>query len=178
MKVCDADSHALEPMSIWQEYVEPRYRAAAPRMVLDEHNIERMIIDDKVMTPGPFPLGGVGIPGGLTDPAVARSTTYDKAHPGGWDPVRRLQDMDAEGIDRTVIYTSVGLFFGGDEDPRLIGALCRAYNNWIADFCKHAPDRFHALALVPLMDIEGAVVEARRAIEELGMRGVMLRPNP
>lgn len=34
------------------------------------------------------------------------------------------------------------------------------------------------MASVPLMDIEAAVVEARRAIEELGLEGVMLRANP
>jgi len=178
MKVCDADSHAVEPMSIWQEYVEPKYRAGAPRVIIDENNIERLVIGDTVMAPGPFPIGGVGTPGGLTDPVAARSTTYAKAYPGGWDAAIRLKDMDAEGIATTVIYTSIGLFFGGDEDPLLMGALCRAYNNWIADFCKQAPDRFAAVALVPLMDIEASIIEARRAIEKLGLRGVMLRPNP
>ncbi|HWU89453.1 MAG TPA: amidohydrolase family protein [Kofleriaceae bacterium] len=165
-------------MDMWQEYVEPKYRADAPRLIIDDDQIERMVIGGKVMTPGPFPIGGVGTPRGLHDPADVRSTTWAKAHPGGWDARKRLADMDAEGIHRTVIYTSVGLFFGGDEDPGLIGALCRAYNNWIADFCKQAPDRFAAMAVVPLMDVETAVVEARRAIGQLGLKGVMLRPNP
>jgi predicted TIM-barrel fold metal-dependent hydrolase len=163
---------------MWQEYVEPKYRADAPRLIVDEHGIERMVIAGKVMNPGPFPIGGVGVPGGLSDPVAARSTTYDKAYSGGWDAARRLADMDAEGVDRTVIYTSIGLFFGGDEDPSLMAALCRAYNNWIADFCKQAPERFAAMALVPLMDIEAAIVETRRAVEQLGLKGVMLRPNP
>lgn len=178
MKVCDADSHALEPMSMWQEYVEPKYRAGAPRLIIDENNIERMVIGEMLMAPGPFPIGGVGTPGGLTDPIAVHSTTWDKAYPGGWDVNVRLKDMDAEGIHRTVIYTSVGLFFGGDQDPKLIGALCRAYNNWIADFCKQDPERFSAMAIVPLMDIEAATSEARRAIEQLGLKGVMVRPNP
>src|SRR5262245_56292317 len=78
MGVCDADSHALEPMAMWQEYVEPRYRARAPRLFVDEIGIERMEIDGKVMNPGPFPLGGVALPGGLSDPVTARSNTYDK----------------------------------------------------------------------------------------------------
>jgi predicted TIM-barrel fold metal-dependent hydrolase len=178
MRVFDADSHASEPTEMWQEYVEPRYRARAPRLFVDEQGIERMSIDDKVMTPGPFALGGVATPGGLSDPDAARTTRYRDARPGGWDAALRLADMDAEGIDRTVIYTSVGLFFGGDEDPQLMAALCRAYNNWVADHCKQDPDRLFAMALVPLMDVEAAAVEARRAIEQLGLRGVMMRPNP
>jgi predicted TIM-barrel fold metal-dependent hydrolase len=178
MKVCDADSHALEPMSMWQEYVEPRYRDAAPRLVIDENNIERLMIGGEVMGPKSFPMGGVGTPGGLTDPVAVKSTTYEKAYPGGWDAAIRIKDMDAEGIHQTVIYTSICLFLGGDQDPLLNGALCRAYNNWIADFCKQAPDRFRAMAVVPLMDIEASVVEARRAIGQLGLKGVMIRPNP
>jgi len=178
MKVCDADSHALEPMGMWQEYVEPKYRARAPRLFIDENGIERMLIDDKVMNPGPFALGGVALPGGLTDPVAARTIGLEDGHPGGWDVARRLKDMDSEGIDTTVIYTSVGLFFGGDEDPLLMGALCRAYNSWIADLCKQAPDRLAAVAIVPLMDVEASVVELRRAVEQLGLKGVMIRPNP
>lgn len=178
MKVCDSDSHALEPMDMWLEYVEPAYRWGVPRLIRDENNIERMVVGDKVMAPGPFPIGGVGTPQGLRDPAAVKDTTWERAYPGGWDAKIRLKDMDAEGIDHTVIYTSVGLFFGGDEDPGLIGALCRAYNNYIADFCKQSPNRFSAMAIVPLMDIEASVVEARRAIEQLGLKGVMLRPNP
>jgi len=178
MKVCDADTHALEPMEMWQEYVEPKFRAGAPRLIIDENNIERMVVGEKVMAPGPFPIGGVGYPGGLTRPEDIRSITWDKAYPGGWDAVVKLRDMDSEGVYNTVIYTSVGLFFGGDEEPQLVGALCRAYNNWIADFCKKSPDRFKAMAIVPLMDVEASVVEARRAIEQLGLTGIMLRPNP
>jgi uncharacterized protein len=178
MKVFDADTHVLEPMGMWQEYVEPKFRDAAPRLVYDEKNIERMVIGDKVMNPGPFSLGGIGIPGGMADPVISTSTPYEKAYPGGWDVTRRLQDMDAEGVYRQVMYTSVGLFFGGNEEPKLMGALCRAYNTWVADFCKQAPDRLFALAIVPLMDIEASLVEVRRAVEKLGLKGVMLRPNP
>jgi predicted TIM-barrel fold metal-dependent hydrolase len=178
MKIFDADTHVLEPMGMWQEYVEPKFRDAAPRLVYDEKNIERMVIGDKVMNPGPFSLGGIGIPGGMADPVISISTPYEKAYPGGWDVTRRLQDMDAEGVYRQVMYTSVGLFFGGNEEPKLMGALCRAYNTWVADFCKQAPDRLFALAIVPLMDVETSILEARRAVEKLGLKGVMLRPNP
>jgi uncharacterized protein len=178
MRVFDADTHALEPMEMWQEYVEPRHRADAPRMIFDENNVERMVVGGKIMNPGPFMLGAIGSPGGLADATKARSTPYAQAHPGGWDATRRLADMDAEGVTKTAIYTSVGLFFGGDEDPVVMAALCRAYNSWISDHCKQAPERLFALAIVPLMDIEAAIVEARRAVEQLGLKGIMLRPNP
>jgi len=162
---------------MWQEYVEPKYRELAPQLVLDDNKIERMVIGGKVMNPGPFALGGFGVPGGMHDPVASRTTTWEKAHPGGWDIGVRLKDMDQEGIDHSVIYTSVGLFLGGDGDPLLTGALCRAYNNWISDFCKQAPGRLSALAIVPLMDIEASVAEVRRAVEQLGLKGVMIRPN-
>ncbi len=31
-KVIDADGHILEPVDMWDNYMEPKYRARAPRM--------------------------------------------------------------------------------------------------------------------------------------------------
>ena len=48
------------------------------------------------------------------------------------------------------------------EDPDVAYALARAYNDWIADFCKAAPDRLFAAAMVPLQNMDYAVEELRR----------------
>ena len=50
------------------------------------------------------------------------------------------------------------------EDPDVAYALARAYNDWIADFCKAAPERLFAAAMVPLqnMDYHGRGAAAGR----------------
>ncbi len=177
-KVVDADGHVVEPMNMWQEYVEAPYRDLAPRVARDEEGYERIMIGGKLLGRGPFSLGAALVPGGLANPENRMRKSYDQAQPGGWDPHMRVKDMDVDGIDIAVLYPTVGLFFGGVEDAGLAAALCRAYNNWLADYCKAYPDRLVGVAVVPIQEVEEAVREARRAVEKLGMRGVMIRPNP
>src|SRR5438552_3540351 len=39
-KIIDADGHILEPVDIWDRYMDPAYRDRAPRMVLDDNGKE------------------------------------------------------------------------------------------------------------------------------------------
>jgi predicted TIM-barrel fold metal-dependent hydrolase len=60
----------------------------------------------------------------------------------------------------------------------LAGALCRAYNRWLADYCRPYPDRLFGIAMLPLQSIDHAIDEMRFARKELGFRGGFIRPNP
>ncbi len=86
--------------------------------------------------------------------------------------------MDMDGIDAAFLYPSIGLFVGGVVDPALAGAICRAYNRWLADYCKPYPDRLFGVAMLPMQDVDTAIAEMTFARKELGMRGGFLRPNP
>ena len=55
--------------------------------------------------------------------------------------------------------------------------IARAYNDWLAAFCAHDPDRLKGVAMVALQDINAAIREVRRATEELGLVGVMMPTN-
>ena len=65
-----------------------------------------------------------------------------------------------------------------DLDPGLAAALARAHNNWTRDFCDFAPDRLKFAAQLAVHDPGLAVVEARRAVRELGAVAVIGNPNP
>lgn len=79
-----------------------------------------------------------------------------------------------------VLYPSRGLYAASvaDLDGRVASAICRAYNRWLYDFCQTDPERLIGVALIGLQDPAMAITEARLAVQELGMRGVMIRPNP
>jgi hypothetical protein len=62
--------------------------------------------------------------------------------------------MNADGIDAAFLYPSLGLFAGAVEDPSLAAATCRAYNRWLADYCKPYPDRLFGVAMLPLQDVD------------------------
>src|SRR5438094_568460 len=166
--VVDADGHVTEPMSLWTDYVEPAYRERAPRPVLDERGRPCMLLDGRLvmrhamlLTLGP-------------DYAVAAA----KFRAGGWDPQARLRDMDSEGIDLAVLFPSVAFYLPETSDAALTAALCRAYNDWLADYCRAAPSRLFGVAMLPLVDLDASLRELERATEKLGFRGAFVRPNP
>ena len=64
---------------------------------------------------------------------------------------------------------------GGPEEA---GALARLANDGMAELCRRHPDRFPAFtASLAMNDPDGAVEEARRAIDDLGARGVQIFTN-
>lgn len=98
--------------------------------------------------------------------------------PNGWmerlaSPVRRLAEMDEKGIDAMVVSPSPPLFMHGIE-PEYAVPYARTYNDELFRYCAQDPSRLYFLATLPLQDVKESVAEARRAIGELGARGVYI----
>ena len=90
------------------------------------------------------------------------------------DAPTQLKDMDVDGIDIAVLYPTSGLGIGKIYEPEYAVALCKAYNNWLHDYCQTDPNRLKGVAMLPLQDIDAAVRELHRAVTELGMVGGMI----
>ena len=87
--------------------------------------------------------------------------------------------MDEEGIDVAVLYPSLWLLYGDLYDPQLAAAACRAYDKWLADFCKpfsEAAVRRQRRCLFKT-SIK-PVREMRRVVRDLGFKALFVRPNP
>jgi predicted TIM-barrel fold metal-dependent hydrolase len=175
--VIDADGHVLEPVDLWEKYIDPGYRDRAPRMITDTDGKERLLVEGQVLgsSKGFNVVGAIGSREGTVDEATV---TYKDGRPGGFDPHARIPDMDLDGIDAAFLYPSVGLFAGAVKDPGLAAAMCRAYNRWLADYCRAYPDRLFGVAMLPMQSIDLAIEEMRYARTQLGMRAGFLRPNP
>jgi predicted TIM-barrel fold metal-dependent hydrolase len=92
------------------------------------------------------------------------------------DPKIQLADMDLDGIDVQVIYPS-HLSLNAEKEADLAIDIARAYNDWLAEFCATNRRRLKGVAMVALHDIDVAIKEARRAVEELGFVGIMMPTN-
>jgi predicted TIM-barrel fold metal-dependent hydrolase len=173
--IIDADGHILEPVDIWEKYIDPAYRDRAPKMIIDTDGKERLLVEGKVLgsPKGMGVIGGIGSRDGKVD----ESMKYVQGRPGGFDPHARIPDMDLDGIDAAFLYPSIGLFSGAVQDPGLAAAMCRAYNRWLADYCKPYPDRLFGVAMLPMQSIPMAIEEMRRAQRARHARR-LLRPNP
>src|SRR2546425_2536086 len=176
-KIIDADGHILEPVDIWEKYMDPAFRERAPRLIIGDNDKERLLIEGQILgnPKGLGRLGAVGSRDGSVDPD---KMMYKDGRPGGFDPHARIKDMELDGIDAAFLYPSIGLFSGAVKDPQLAAAMCRAYNRWLADYCRPYPDRLFGVAMLPMQSVELAIAEMRYARKELGMRGGFLRPNP
>ena len=78
-KVIDADGHILEPVDIWDRYMDPAYRERAPRMVLDDNGKERLLIEGQILG-NPKGLGRLGAVG-ARDGTVPADGVLDLADP-------------------------------------------------------------------------------------------------
>ena len=99
-------------------------------------------------------FGGIGGIGARQGEVVADAMKYEEGRTGGFDPHARIPDMDLDGIDAAFLYPSLGLFAGAVNDPDLAAAMCRAYNRWLADYCKPYPDRLFGVAMLPMQSID------------------------
>lgn len=157
--VVDADGHVFEPEAAWETYLAPAYRERRPRIVRDNRGTTRYMIEGRLAPPGEG--RGAWVPEGFVEASLRRE--------GGVDPRARLADMDAESIQVAVLYGTLSLGFWSVVDAGFGVVLCRAFNDWLADYCAVAPERLKGTPALPLQALPEALAEARRAVVELGM---------
>jgi predicted TIM-barrel fold metal-dependent hydrolase len=91
-----------------------------------------------------------------------------------WDMGERFRVMDKyEGLVQVLVPTGPPVELLAK--PGDVAGLVKLYNDEIAELVEKYPDRFIAgVACLPLNDVDAALEEARRAITELGFKGVLV----
>lgn len=173
--VIDADAHKLENPLVIRDYIEPEYRDRVT-LIVDRLGDQRMRIIDFNPATGKNDLERL-----FPQPQGLGKGGFRNLHPettlGAIFNDIRIQHMDEEGVDVQVIYGTWNLSFVSYLDRDLAVALCKAYNNYIADDCRGYDDRLKPIGVLPMQDVEESVKEMRRCVEELGMIGIMVAPN-
>jgi aminocarboxymuconate-semialdehyde decarboxylase len=95
---------------------------------------------------------------------------------GGWDLERRLQDMAASKVDMQVLSVCPQTFLYA-QPPAVAAAFARVQNEQLAKLAKARPDRFLAIATVPMQAPKLAADELRHAMRVLGLRGMQIGSN-
>ncbi|MHB8328092.1 MAG: amidohydrolase family protein [Acidimicrobiales bacterium] len=169
--VVDADGHVIEPADLWDRYLDPTFLGVRPTCDPDSTSIE--VLGHKM----PRSYGSSDYRKHLTE---MWDEKYAVPKARGYDAQSHIDSMDKEGIDVMVLFPSRGLYAAaiGDMDGRIAAAMCSAYNRWLADFCAFNPERLVGIALLSLHDPALAIRDATEGVRELGMRGVVVRPNP
>ena len=179
-RVVDADAHVIEPDDLWAQYFEASLRDRAPRHLNRSFGIQ--VDGIPINTPADWETETSAEQTARRDERITATFAelFPAAYERGFDAVAQLADMDIEGVDLAFLYPSFGLFAtaSSELDPEIAAATCRAYNNWLADFCGGDRERLHGVGMIALQDPDAAAAEVLRVHDDLGFRGVFARPNP
>jgi len=92
-----------------------------------------------------------------------------------WSVDSHLALMDAQGIETSLLsVSSPGVHFGSDAAAT---ALAQLVNDFGAGLAADRPDRFGHFASLPLPDVDSALIELARALDELGSDGLAVETN-
>ncbi|MBM2812143.1 MAG: Amidohydro-rel protein [Chloroflexi bacterium] len=129
----------------------------------------------------PIDLRGVASAAAAMSDRLEAPERWENVPKAAYDPTARLAAMDADGIDRSVLYPTVaglaGETFGRISNPELELACVRAYNDWLIDEWASVSARFIPQCIVPLFPVSATVAEIRRSVEK-GHRAVVFPSIP
>lgn len=173
--VIDADAHKLENPLVIRDYIEPEYRDRVG-LIVDNLGDQRMRIVDFNPETGKNDLVRL-----FPQPQGLGKGGFRNLHPettlGAMFNQVRVEHMDQEGVDIHVIFGTWNLSFGSYLDKDMAVALCRAYNTYMAEDCRGYNNRLKPIGVLPIQDVEEAVKEMHRCVNELGMIGISVPPN-
>jgi predicted TIM-barrel fold metal-dependent hydrolase len=158
-KAFDSDMHVYDHPDLYTKYMNPKWSERIPvAQGWNKHGRPQ------------FSIGGgtkLRPREALLDYGEQRvEERYGFALARGYDAISQVQAMDMEGLDVAVLFRTSPLHCDETFEPGYANDLCKAWNSWIADFCKVNPKRLKASALITLHDVDLAIEEVRRAVNE------------
>ena len=180
-KILSADDHTFERSDLWVTRLPKNLQDRAPRL--------RSLDDLDMWYYGDFalvPLSPGTHPGRRyeEDPAVRTEigktrTREEHLRPGAYDPDERVKDLDIDGIDKAIHYSTVGLHLYRIEDREFLHELHKVYNDWLSEYCAAHPDRLYGIALINPELPDKAIEELERC-KKMGMVGALVPvwPSP
>ena len=141
-RILDSDMHVFEPHDLYLKYMNPKWGDRIPRgEPRKKHGqIKFTFANGKPLRPSgtqvlaatsPKPAAGETSPG---ETEVAHR--YEKPLQRDYDAVSQLEAMDEEGLDVAVLFRTFPLHCDDSLEAEYANDLCRAWNSWMADFCK------------------------------------------
>jgi predicted TIM-barrel fold metal-dependent hydrolase len=186
--IYDADEHYYEAEDAISRHLEHKYRHAVRWIDLDGR--KTLLVNDRLLRMIPNPTyDPVGVPGSLESyfrghnqagKEVRDLIEMQRIQPEYRDRAKRIDAMDAQGVDFAWLLPSLGLGLEEmlSEDPETVAAVFSSYNRWLEEDWGYDRDgRIQTGPLLSLLDPTAAEAELERVIG-LGARFVTLRPAP
>lgn len=182
--VISADCHAGPASPVYRDYLDPAYRDA-----FDEELAERAQVIAEAAGGNQQFVGDEEFQDEWFGEDDEGNSLHEIGLRGGWDAATRDRELDRDGVCAEVVFPgpdavtgTMGAPFGAGfipvatRDAAHLLAGARSYNRWAAELCQDSPERRTGLIVAPILgDIDGAIVEIRRA-HEAGLTGGIIIP--
>jgi predicted TIM-barrel fold metal-dependent hydrolase len=159
------DSHYMEPPNLYDALPDD-LKELLPRTVRDEEKgVEVITVDGQSFERSiPKPRDPASFMRNAARPAEDDLDEQEgqARAPGAMDPVKRLIDLDQEGIWAEAIYPSLGTWTFNIRTPEIVKIGCQVSNDFFIEFQQKSP-RYVVAASIPLLDVDDTVAEIKRA---------------
>src|SRR5712692_8371196 len=134
-RLISADSHFVEPPTMWAERLDQKFRDRAPHTVKGLNGREgEWFVCENITPMAVAGFFGAGVPS--QELPEHNKKGFEQAPKSVWDPAARIADQDRDGVEAEVIYTSMGMPLFGLDDAEFRHACFRAFNDWATEYCQ------------------------------------------
>jgi predicted TIM-barrel fold metal-dependent hydrolase len=159
LRVISSDDHLMEAPGLWEDRLKGADKDRAPRYWKDETGFHLTVDGQDYDVPGLPP-------------------EFPEGREGYWDVSKRIADMDAEGIDASIVYHGRlnSLIRMADKDFwfRCVD-VC---NEWAAEWKEAAPDRLYPVALLPTFLWPERTRDYLQKLTQLGFKAIDIPVSP
>ena len=172
-----ADDHVHEHPEVWTARMsKQKWGDLVPHVETEADGSQRWLVAGEAVD---LPRAG-----GTNEMPGARAQDpkrWDEVPAAAYNAAERLKAMDADGVDYSVLYPTIGGMagerFGRLDNIDLETACVQAYNDWLIEEWTGVSPRFVPQCIVPIWPMERTVAEIRRAVG-IGHKGVIYPASP
>ena len=182
IRVIDVDTHISEPENLWTARLPAKWGDMIPRVIKDPRGERHGQHDDVWIWNGKqvMPTALLAY-AGHDSPFPSHPPTLADADPASYRAPDRLKLMNEVGLYAQVLYPNVCGFGAGGffflEDRELMLQACRAYNDFLVEWCREDTRRLLPILCLPFWDVDESVAEIQRGAQ-LGFKGVLFGCHP
>jgi predicted TIM-barrel fold metal-dependent hydrolase len=187
--VFDADNHMYETREAFTKFLPDRYRGVIDYVEL--HGRTKIVVRGQISNYIPNPTFDVVARPGAQEEYFRKGNPEGKSTreifgepmrsiPAFREPAPRLELMDEQGIDRTLMFPTLASLLEERlrESPELMHVVIHALNEWMYETWRFDYEgRIFSTPVITLPIVEKAIEELEWVVER-GARAVLIRPAP
>jgi predicted TIM-barrel fold metal-dependent hydrolase len=159
IRLISADDHHEEAEHLWEERLPAKWKDKAPKLWRDGHGLH-------------FEAEGRNLM--LNNPVEDLLSEVE----GFWDNEKRLQVMEAEHIEGSVLFHGRVQALNALQDKELYWACMDVYNEWLAEDLGPHADKLVGVAVLPVFLRPEAARDYMQKLKQLGYRAVQMPASP